>query len=217
MKHRVPTSVPFRVRAAQPRDIPALMRLKRKLAKGENSEHAVRASEADWRRDGFGPHPGFTAFIAECAGAIVGMATCSQRVVTGWNGPVVFLQDLFVETGYRDRGIARALLARVAALARELGSPIVELTVRADNPAQAFYQRTGFMPLPQCLTYILAEPALTALATSDTVHSRWSADTIGRPSSDQSNCGCQIISANTATMPMRIGPASMHQARNMRR
>ena len=167
MKTRLLHSVPFRVRAAQPRDIPALMRLKRKLAKGENSDHAVRASEADWLRDGFGAHAGFTAYVAESAGAIVGMATCSQRLITGWNGPVIFLQDLFVETGYRDRGIARALLARVAALARELGSPIVELTVRADNPAQAFYKRTGFTPLPQCLTYILAGPELAALAARD--------------------------------------------------
>jgi hypothetical protein len=25
------------------------------------------------------------------------MATYSERVITGWSGPVVFLQDLFVE------------------------------------------------------------------------------------------------------------------------
>lgn len=167
MKHRVIHSTAFRIRRAQPRDVPALMRLKRKLAKGENSLHALRASEADWLRDGFGPHAGFTAYVAQCGDAIVGMATCSQRVVTGWNGPVLFLQDLFVEAGHRHRGIARALVARVAALARELGSPIVELTVRADNPAQAFYQRTGFTPLPQCLTYILAGPALAALAAQE--------------------------------------------------
>ena len=40
----------------------------------------------------------------------------------------------------------------------KLGSPIVELTVRADNPAQMFYQRSGFQPLPHCLTYVLAGP-----------------------------------------------------------
>jgi len=156
------------VRAAEPRDVPALMRLKRLLAEGENSSHALRAGVADWLRDGFGPAAGFTAFVAESTdGAIVAMATCSRRIVTGWNGPVLFLQDLFVEAGYRHRGIARALVARVAALACELGSPIVELTVRADNPAQAFYQRNGFTPLPQCLTYILAGPALDALDAHD--------------------------------------------------
>jgi len=156
----------FRVRAARPADVPALMRLKRLLAEGENSLHAVRATAADWLRDGFGPGAGFTAFVAEdvVATIVIGMATCSQRAITGWSGPVVFLQDLFVEPQYRKHGIASALVARVAAHARDLGSPIVELTVHADNPAQAFYQRSGFQHLPHCLTYVLSGPALDTLA-----------------------------------------------------
>ncbi len=158
--------MPFRVRAAEPRDIPALMRLKRRLAEGEDSAHAVCASETDWLRDGFGPEAGFTAFVAD-SGEVFGMATCSRRKITGWNGPVIFLQDLFVEPAHRAHGVARALMARVAAYANELGSPIVELTVRADNPAQQFYLRTGFQLLPQCLTYVLAGPALATLAAQD--------------------------------------------------
>jgi ribosomal protein S18 acetylase RimI-like enzyme len=159
----------FRVRPAEPADVPDLMRLKRLLAEGENSLHAVRASAEDWLRDGFGSNPGYHAFVAEFTGtrSVMGMAICSRRVITGWNGPVIFLQDLFVEPMHRGRGIARALTARVAAYACEIGSPIVELTVRADNPAQAFYQRNGFMPLPQCLTYVIAGPALAALAACD--------------------------------------------------
>jgi GNAT superfamily N-acetyltransferase len=158
----------FHIRAAQPTDVPVLMRLKRLLAEAEDSVHVVRASAADWLRDGFGPHPGFSAYVAEIDGTAVGMATCSRRIVTGWNGPVVFLQDLFVESAHRRHGIAAALLARVATFANELGSPIVELTVRADNAAaRTFYDRAGFQPLPQCLTYVLAGPALESLARSD--------------------------------------------------
>ena len=59
------------------------------------------------------------------------MATCSQRIITGWNGPVVFLQDLLVERACREHGIAQALIAQVAAFACNLGNPAVELTVRA--------------------------------------------------------------------------------------
>jgi ribosomal protein S18 acetylase RimI-like enzyme len=157
----------FRVRPAEPADVPDLMRLKRLLAEGENSLHAVRASVEDWLRDGFGANPGFHAFVADSNACVVGMAICSRRVITGWNGPVIFLQDLFVEPAHRRRGIARTLTARVAAYACEIGSPIVELTVRADNPAQAFYQHNGFMALPQCLTYVLAGGALAALAACD--------------------------------------------------
>lgn len=163
-----PSSV-FCVRAARPADVPALMRLKRLLAEGENSLHAVRATAADWLRDGFGEDAGFTAFVAEAVytETVIGMATCSRRTITGWSGPVIFLQDLFVEPDYRQHGVASALTARVAAYARDLGSPIVELTVHADNPAQDFYQRSGFQHLPHCLTYVLAGHALAALAERD--------------------------------------------------
>jgi hypothetical protein len=164
----------FRVRAAEPRDVPALMRLKRLLAEGEDSAQALRATAGDWLRDGFGPEAGFTALVAERepsgdigGDSVIGMATCSQRKLTGWNGPVLLLQDLFVEPPYRCHGVARALVVRVAAMARDIGSPIVELTVRADNPARDFYQRSGFAPLPQCLTYVLAGPALADLAARD--------------------------------------------------
>ena len=154
MEHRPSSPDPlFRVRPAEPADIPALMRLKRLLAADENSLHAVRASAADWLRDGFGPYPGFTAFVAEIEGgkAVVGMATLSRRTITGWSGPVVFLQDLYVEPGIIANTASRGRWWRgVAAFAHDLGSPIVELTVRADNSGVASnsYRRSGFEHLP---------------------------------------------------------------------
>ena len=182
MVQKTAGAIPVTIRKAEPRDVAALMRLKRLLAEGEDALHALTATETDWLRDGFGPRPGFTAFVAECVGdgrdnsivgnsvvgnSVVGMATCSQRVVTGWNGPVIFLQDLIVDEEFRAQGIARKLAARVAAYARDLGSPIVELTVRAGNPAQMFYVSSGFAPLPECHTFVLSGSALTKLADSD--------------------------------------------------
>jgi GNAT superfamily N-acetyltransferase len=157
-------ALPYRVRAAQPADIPALMRLKWQLALAEDATLVVRAAADDWLRDGFGADARFAAFVAEIGDAIVGMATCSERFVTGWIGPTILLQDLFVDAAHRQRGVARALLAQVALLARERGSPLVELTVRTDNPAQSFYLRSGFVPVPHCRTYVLAQPALTRMA-----------------------------------------------------
>ena len=63
--------------------------------------------------------------------------------------------------------MARALIGRVAAHAKTIGSPMVELSVRADNPAQLLYQRSGFQVLPPCPTYVLAGPAFAALAAGD--------------------------------------------------
>ena len=118
----------------------------------------------------FGPQAGFAALVAEAESrrGLIGMATYSERTITGWSGPVVFLQDLFVEAAYRRNGVARALIARVATHAKTIGSPMVELlSVRADNPAQLLYQQSGFQVLPPCPTYVLAGPALAALAAGD--------------------------------------------------
>jgi hypothetical protein len=88
MENRPTPPAQFHVRPAEPADIPALMRLKRLLALDENALHAVRASAADWLRDGFGPRPGFTAFVAEIANPpiVVGMATCSRRTIPAGPG-----------------------------------------------------------------------------------------------------------------------------------
>ena len=171
------TLLAFRVRAARPTDVPALMRFKSLLAESEGGLHTVRATAADWLRDAFGPQAGFAALIAEAESrrGLIGMATSSERTITGWSGPdpaarpcqVLVLQDLFVEAAYRRNGVARALIARVATHAKTIGSPMVELSVRADNPAQLLYQRSGFQVLPPCPTYVLAGPALAALAAGD--------------------------------------------------
>ena len=121
-------ALPYRVRAAQLADIPALMRLKWRLALAEDATLVVRAAADDWLRDGFGADARFVVFVAEIGDAIVGMATCSDRYVTGWIGPTILLQDLFVDAEHRQRGVARALLAQVVLRARERGSPLVELT-----------------------------------------------------------------------------------------
>ena len=163
------TQLAFRVRAARPTDVPALMRFKRLLAESEGGLHTVRATAADWLRDAFGPQAGFAALIAEAEiqarphrhGDL--QRADHHRLERAGR----FLQDLFVEAAYRRNGVARALIARVATHAKTIGSPMVELSVRADNPAQLLYQQSGFQVLPPCPTYVLAGPALAALAAGD--------------------------------------------------
>jgi ribosomal protein S18 acetylase RimI-like enzyme len=151
------------VRAATPADVRALLRLKRQLAIVEKAELALRATEGDWLRDGFGPRAQFTAFVAEHAGTIVGMVTASERYYTSWAGCTLYIQDIYVDPPHRGRGIGTALLGCVAALAIERGSPLVELTVRADNRARRLYRRVGFQQI-DCASYVAAGAALAALA-----------------------------------------------------
>jgi ribosomal protein S18 acetylase RimI-like enzyme len=155
----------FQVRPAMPADVPALLRLKRQLAIMENAEFVLRATAQDWLRDGFGPRARFTAFVAEHTRTVVGMVTASERYYTSWAGCTLYIQDVYVETEWRDRGIGAALLGCVAALALERGSPLVELTVREDNPARRLYGRLGFHEV-QCANYVIAGAALADLAAA---------------------------------------------------
>jgi GNAT superfamily N-acetyltransferase len=166
MREHAPDNAQVCVRWAIPDDVPALMRLKRQLAIADQCEEVVRASEADWQRDVFGPQSRFSAVVAEHQSIVIGMVTFNERYFTRWNGPSMVVQDLFVGPAHRNRGIGRALLAKVAVHAKGLNSPMIELVVRAGNPARRLYVRSGFQPVRRCLTYVLAGPALSNLAES---------------------------------------------------
>jgi ribosomal protein S18 acetylase RimI-like enzyme len=156
--------VACQVRAARPEDVSALMRMKLSLARAEQAEHTLRATERDWLRDAFGPAARFAAFIAEFEGTPIGMATCTERYYTGWPEPALYVGDLFVEPPFRRRGVARALLGRIAAHAIERRSPMIELMVRDDNKARGFYRRCGFQIVEECVNYVAGGPNLAALA-----------------------------------------------------
>jgi len=112
--------------------------MKRKLASAQGTEISLRASPQDWLRDAFGTPPRFKAFVAEQGSAVVGMVTCNEHYYTALAATTMHVQDLFVEPDYRRRGIAKLLLSRVAALAMEQRSPLIELSVHRKSPARRF-------------------------------------------------------------------------------
>jgi predicted N-acetyltransferase YhbS len=155
------------VRRAVPADIPAIMRMKSALMALDGLNNIPCASEQYWRRDAFGPEPRYSIVVAHKGNAIVGMAIYSQKYISGWVEPVAFLQDLFVEEAHRRQGIALRILQLVAVDARERGMLMIELNVRADNPARGFYSRIGFEHMAQCATYMMCGPTLVQLSELD--------------------------------------------------
>jgi GNAT superfamily N-acetyltransferase len=153
----------LRIRPATPGDVPTLFAMKRALTAAEANGAVLRATEEDWRRDGFGPAARFRSFIAEAAGRPVGMVTCSEVYMTALGGPVFSINDLYVEPAQRRLGTGRKLLATVAALALEHGIPLIVLSVTDANPARSFYDRLDFRNLAGCLTYAIGGAALLAL------------------------------------------------------
>ncbi len=158
-----PTAPSFTIRMAVPGDVSALYLLKWHLALAEQSTHTLRASEADWRRDLFGPQPRFCAIVAENDGVLIGMATLVERYSPAWVGPLFAIDDVFVMPEHRRHGIGKALLACAAAEAVRRGAPFLELMVRVQNPARRLYERAGFERVRGAATYVLAGGALAAL------------------------------------------------------
>lgn len=154
----------FAVRDAVPADIPDIMRLKLELAISDDIGYTVRATAADWARDGFGPGARFNIFIAETARRVIGIAICAERYFPGWVGPTVALLDICVEARFRGHGAGTALLRRVAQFAKARDSVMVELTMRAGNRAGRLYERTGFTPVSEIRHYVIAGGALDRLA-----------------------------------------------------
>jgi GNAT superfamily N-acetyltransferase len=98
-------------------DDAALMRtLIRELAEFERELESCVIKEADLARDGFGANPKFHALIAEWDRQPAGYAVYFDYYST-WAGPGLYLEDVFVRSQFRGKGIGMALLANVAKIA----------------------------------------------------------------------------------------------------
>jgi GNAT superfamily N-acetyltransferase len=155
------------IRMAEPQDAGTILRLIRALAKFENLLDEVRATEADIRRDGFGPERKFECLLAEIDGEAVGFALFFVNYSTFEGRAGLYLEDLFVAESGRGLGIGRAIMARLACLTDERGFARLDLSVLHWNPARAFYERLDFQQSTDWLPYRLSGDALRDLAKED--------------------------------------------------
>lgn len=156
------------IREATPADVPDMLALIRDLAIYERQPDAVVATEADLLRDGFGPRPVFQCLIAEWTEDGVtkpaGFALYFPFYST-WRGNAgVHLEDLFVRPEFRRRGIAKALFARLAAIALERGDRFQWHVLDWNQPAIDFYQQMGAHMLHEWRIMRVDGEALKALA-----------------------------------------------------
>ena len=132
------------IREATPADVPQILDFIRALAAYEREPDAVKATEDDLLRDGFGPNPIFFCLMAEEDGAPAGFAFYFFSYSTWLGRPGLYLEDLFVYPEFRGLGIGKSLLQRVAAIAVEKGCPRLQWEVLDWNtPAIEFYTAMG--------------------------------------------------------------------------
>lgn len=132
------------IRAAEARDVPALLAMMRALATHEGSAQHLRTDAERLHRDGFGPRPRFGAFLAEIDGAAVGFVSYAVNYSIWAAGDVVAIDDLYVDPTVRSSGIGAQLMQAVAAKGRQGGCAHLRWTVELSNSrGLAFYERLG--------------------------------------------------------------------------
>jgi GNAT superfamily N-acetyltransferase len=145
-------------------DVPLVLSLIRELAAYERAPDAVEATEADLLRDGFGAVPLFRTLLAEWDGVPVGFAFYFLAYST-WRGrPTLYLEDLFVRSPARGKGVGRALMHALAREAVRLGClRFVWQVLDWNAPSLAFYESLGAEVVREWLTCRLEGEALLAL------------------------------------------------------
>src|ERR1700693_187411 len=89
--------------------------------RGEEAVPGRRFTPEAMLRDAFAPEPRFILLVAERAGAVVGYALATPSYESNWAAPGLCVGDIYVAPSARRWGVARALVAELAAPARREG------------------------------------------------------------------------------------------------
>lgn len=123
----------------------------------------VEVTQADLRAHGFGSQPRFQCILAEIEGESAGFALLYPSYST-WQGPCLYLEDLFVHDKFRGCGLGGLLLKTAAALASAQGCKRMHWQALDWNtPALDFYERIGATKLDEWVSLRLSRPGIAAL------------------------------------------------------
>jgi len=153
------------IRRATAADTALILDFIRALAAFERAPGAVTATEESLLRDGFGPNPFYYCLIAEHDSRPAGFAFYFFNYSTWVGRPGIYVEDIFVYPEFRRKGIGKALLQRVAAVAVDEGCQRMQWEVLDWNtPAIDFYQAVGAEFLDEWRNVRLSGEALRRLA-----------------------------------------------------
>ena len=157
--------IDFKLRTAEPRDIPAIVGLITELAEFEHLAHLVRATPEALLPHLFGDKPVAEAVVADVAGRVVGFALFFTNFSTFLAQPGLYLEDLYVQPAVRGAGIGKALLRHLGALAvaRDYGRFDWSVLDWNEN-AIRFYEKMGAVVMPEWRICRVAGAALARFA-----------------------------------------------------
>ena len=131
------------IRKANSSDVKDIIRLLVELAVYEKEPDAVKVTEEELIRDGFGSNPRYECLLAEFNSEVVGLAFFTPRYST-WVGDTLHLEDLVVTEKMRGKGIGTLLYREFLLEAKHRGVNRVEWSVLDWNKtAIDFYKKSG--------------------------------------------------------------------------
>ena len=153
------------VRRAEASDASLILTFIRELAEYEQLAHEVDAQEADLAAALFGPQPRVFCEIADLGGEPAGFALWFYNFSTFRGRHGIYLEDLYVRSEYRGKGIGRALLQRLAQRCLDEGLPRLEWWVLDWNdPSIRFYRSIGAEAMDAWTVQRMTGDALRRLA-----------------------------------------------------
>ena len=156
---------PIRIDPATEADLPQILAFIRALAEYEKLSHICVATEQSLRKALFGAKPYAEVLIARLDNAPVGFALFFHNFSTFLAKPGIYLEDLFVPPEHRGKGVGKALLKRLAQIARERDCGRMEWSVLDWNtPSIEFYKRIGAKVLPEWNLCRMTAPEIAKLA-----------------------------------------------------
>jgi GNAT superfamily N-acetyltransferase len=148
------------IRKGNPEDMEAVLGLIQELADFEKESDAVVVTVEDLVRDGFGPTPLFSVFVAEVETEIVGIALYYYRYST-WKGKTIHLEDLIVKEKMRGTGLGYALYSEIIKQGKNDKVRRIEWNVLDWNtPAVEFYKKSGAKVLDEWRVAQMDEAAI---------------------------------------------------------
>jgi len=154
-----------KIRRAAPEDSADIVAMIHALAEFERAPDQCTVTERQISTALFGSSPTVQAHVAEVNGEVAAMALWFLSFST-WDGVAgIYVEDLFVRRRFRRRGLARALLAALAAECVAKGYTRLSWAVlNWNSDAIALYDGIGGQPLSEWTTYRLSGPRLAELA-----------------------------------------------------
>ena len=154
----------FTIRFATETDCPVILRFIRSLAAYEKLEDQVVATEASLRESLFCQKQA-QVLIGEENGTPVAFALFFHNYSTFLGRAGLYLEDLYVEESCRGRGYGKAMLARLAAIAKARGCHRMDWWCLDWNQSSVdFYKKLGAAPMSDWTVFRLEGEALNTLA-----------------------------------------------------